>query len=1201
MRASSDSLDDGINDGVTILLQRPITIPFQSVGCTVQIVVRLGGTSAHEFVVRAVSNSSPRVLYSERVVPIDDVFSLLNDESSSSSMIQAATDSGDLISLRALLISMFKEVDDDGNGYLTYDEFEMLMEKVELGIQPRELRYVIQEADENENGVVEFDEFVPLAVDMIQSFRALNRAKIVCSQRDSMFEEEVRAKMNTYDFEHLSGICMEKLHEHDPKQYGVMRITEFKRCLSQVAYAADLSESSIAMIVHKLPSDSFGRLLYNGLIDVMEKVKFIELKNKLVHENASSMQEDLFLACRKAEMSQVALEGDGTGAVGILSESIVANILANCGENLSRLQICVLLVAGKNSYGDVDYIQFVPIAAKAIEYMFEPKALRQRAELIEKTDLGSEELLHAATTDVDLFVEKFRGLFDSCDVDHSGMMGVEEFFLCIKALEMELTDAEIEAYWSSIHQDAHPTDDGVLAGEISFQAAVDFLRENIRGMERKKQNRQLAKTLHTTNNFLNMAEEQIKEKEEELTSKLTKLFALSDEANTGFFTTTEMHHILSSLDLGMTEVELGMIVSEADRMDGDEDGLIEHALFLPKCVELLLTFVAKMATDLKENENAKYALELAEKIISSNTDEIMQIASYIRTRLVVIDEGVKNTESRFSALHDMLRDFHSGLTKSEATAIYDHFLNEARGKGSEMGVETLLAMTSGKVQREERVRSHALQLEDGSAPQASPGEDMEGPISPNTNQASKKRIGGYLTKDQMRRNKKKTLAATVATLQANHKVTLKKDLSEIIELVTSVRRVSIQTNIMKQMNPVSCTKLVLNRLLELREDMIEAGEVEKMSIYLPVKACYEALKSLSELRLSQPQILSIISWAECYDKTGMNLDYQRFAEHAAKVMTQLFDTETLLARSHILDNTKDIEKESMQGMSKEDINEYLRQALGGEDSVSLEKYVEMLQMMPVVKLSRAEAIAAASAHHEMFFEGKLAGETVIELTFDILQHICRERFVQRRIALHIHDGKATTKQIDTLKKVAEKFIDFVNVRPVHQNSAAGGAGGVSAKPASGYTADTAKMRGNLLEITLTNEKRGPEIKKRVDANIVESVAPGYGGASNEDDSDMNGSEIFLLESPVTLKVQPRFAKSEKSSLLLGKEGSTVPRRTLRKSPLKKGESLLIANVHSSIPDTVSGTIKVLAVEQEQTMDRHLNLTVDISRGEYSSL
>ena len=98
LKASRDSYDGTSEDGLTVLLQRPFTIPFQSIGCTIQIAVRLEGSPAHELVVRALSNSSPRVTYHERVVSIDDVYSLLSDEASSSSMIQAATDSGDLVS-----------------------------------------------------------------------------------------------------------------------------------------------------------------------------------------------------------------------------------------------------------------------------------------------------------------------------------------------------------------------------------------------------------------------------------------------------------------------------------------------------------------------------------------------------------------------------------------------------------------------------------------------------------------------------------------------------------------------------------------------------------------------------------------------------------------------------------------------------------------------------------------------------------------------------------------------------------------------------------------------------------------------------------------------------------------------------------------------------------------------------------------------
>ncbi len=46
---------------------------------------------------------------------------------------------------------------------MTFDEFQTLLEKVELGISPQEMRFVISEADENENGVVDYCEFVPLA------------------------------------------------------------------------------------------------------------------------------------------------------------------------------------------------------------------------------------------------------------------------------------------------------------------------------------------------------------------------------------------------------------------------------------------------------------------------------------------------------------------------------------------------------------------------------------------------------------------------------------------------------------------------------------------------------------------------------------------------------------------------------------------------------------------------------------------------------------------------------------------------------------------------------------------------------------------------------------------------------------------------------------------------------------------------------
>ena len=51
--------------------------------------------------------------------------------------------------------------------------------------------------------------------------------------------------------------------------------------------------------------------------------------------------------------------------------------------------------------GMINYFQFVLVVVKAIiEIMFEPKALRQRAELIEKTDLSPEALLQGMSSDM---------------------------------------------------------------------------------------------------------------------------------------------------------------------------------------------------------------------------------------------------------------------------------------------------------------------------------------------------------------------------------------------------------------------------------------------------------------------------------------------------------------------------------------------------------------------------------------------------------------------------------------------------------------------------------------------------------------------------------------------------------------------------------------------------------------------------------
>lgn len=371
--------EEGESDGFHVLLFRPFSIPFESKNCVVYIMA-CSREYDENLYLRIVSNSTPMELYSERPVSIDVAHEIVNNSSTSSLMYSANND--DLMSLRELLVQMFKEADDDGNGYLTFDEFDALMGKLELGISSNELRYVIQEADDNDNGVVDYDEYVPLAVDLIQSFRARNKAKVFCMQRDSMIEDEVVAKMKTLDFETMTQHCIDKIQEYDPKKFGMLRLSDLKKALIAVSFSVGLTDVEIQMICNKLPVDQFGRCLYNSIGEVLQKVRFATLKLAIVESQASDLHHHLLEACR-AEERQLRMDVPSAEEQGLTGElpfaSLVKVLQAFPKLSLSRLQILVIMAESGVDAAKINYQHFLPIVAKSIEFMFEPRALRQRA------------------------------------------------------------------------------------------------------------------------------------------------------------------------------------------------------------------------------------------------------------------------------------------------------------------------------------------------------------------------------------------------------------------------------------------------------------------------------------------------------------------------------------------------------------------------------------------------------------------------------------------------------------------------------------------------------------------------------------------------------------------------------------------------------------------------------------------------------
>ena len=233
--------------------------------------------------------------------------------------------------------------------------------------------------------------------------------------------------------------------------------------------------------------------------------------------------------------------------------------------------------------GMVNYNQFMPVAAKTIEIMCEPKALRQRAELIEKTDLSANSLLHGMSTEE--FQNKLTTLFKSYDVDKSGLIDRDELKACLSSFDFEIPENSL----SLLLITSNITTDGSL----TLEGFVKFFSDNLLMLEKERQLKLLQESVHKQpRSPSRLMSTVVDDDGDDLHSKtigdfnahLTSIFELADTDNTGFLPVDEVENILNSLEVDITSFQLECLFTE---IKISSDGKIHYAEFIPVCADLL--------------------------------------------------------------------------------------------------------------------------------------------------------------------------------------------------------------------------------------------------------------------------------------------------------------------------------------------------------------------------------------------------------------------------------------------------------------------------------------------------------------------------------------------------------------------------------------------------------------------------------------
>ncbi|GMH75896.1 hypothetical protein TrLO_g14911 [Triparma laevis f. longispina] len=864
----------------------------------------------------------------------------------------------DMLELSELLSGLFMEADQSGTGSLKYEEFIRCMEKADLGIEAHELRLVMAEADDNDDGVIDYDEFVPIAIDLIQAFKARAHARRKQQDQDAYVDEEALKMLYTDDLETTVKFLLELLHEVDNRNSGSVTRQEFKQCLNNPG--TGLTKVEAKMIENEASRDKFGRIQYKSISEVVFKVRLTTIKNAIIETQASDIQKYIMDMCRDQERDD---SGDDNipdsefPYTGQLTDRKIANLLQSANMlSLNRLQVLAIMCEADVIDGMVDYWKFVPTAAKAIENMFEPTAIAQRANLLEQSNTSDEALMQGRQREE--VEDMVRKRFKASDVDGDGWLNPQEFSKCLESLELGLSKSEINALMTAADLDGN--------GFIDLDEFVQLAYDQLLYLEREKHIRELQSTVINETNLLmspqhartraasisgveeDTADENAVTAMEEM---LIKLFTKADFNHTGYLTANEFREILDSLDLGVTSFQQTILMAEADE---NEDGKIQYGEFVPVCAELLQAFKAKASAEKDATAKENEINDQVKLFVANNKNQLKLKINSMIDSFSVADKNNTKSLSR-SNMVSLLRS-NPNLEKSEVNMILHSIPHESNGESSYNNIEEIMQevfFANIKRKYEEEV----------------PHSSLESHIV-------------QMLEDEEKSLRKEEEAAMKAQKEADG---------------GSSSSVSLEDEKMAERRK----KEGGLESLDFDDDDSQVSVLSMTAGFLPANRVFNALKNAKHLRLSRVQLLAVMSLAGVDESSADEVPYRHFATIAAEMITKFYDPREIKRRALLEKRTDMNPLKLLNGLGKDDMVKRLTDKLTsidgkGRGNVSEEIFKQVLQQCldqcDLTKSDFSSLLTSAKRNSA----GRIIWKPFVDSVYSLVLTLKRER--------HLHEG-----------------------------------------------------------------------------------------------------------------------------------------------------------------------------------------------------
>jgi len=401
----------------------------------------------------------------EKEVHVEDALEEAAVVGAKDAQIESETDE----QLSALLESIFRKADANGDGTLDLDEFRKAVSSDELKLNPDEIDSLMLQADANRNGKIEYAEFVPLGCEMIAALRARESQLAHAGVEGELAEAVAHETMHGYSKEKLNEVMLQAFQEYDADHNGKLSIEEFETCLRATRLnQTSLTKSEITAAMRMADVNKNGVVEYIEFVPLMYDTLVKAMASAFLHERKLDQTERYLLEVFR--LNDLARKG-------VFSLAVLKNALKEADLlKLSDLQVhAIASIAPFDADGNVDYNEFVRSAAAMVQRIKNPKLTSKHTLAVRRAALMPLAALNEEKK------ESVKGVikkaFAQQGAEASGNLDASDFFRCLKEAALGLTRAQVNYLYSSANVD---TDGKVSIDEfanVAFQILLNFSLE----------------------------------------------------------------------------------------------------------------------------------------------------------------------------------------------------------------------------------------------------------------------------------------------------------------------------------------------------------------------------------------------------------------------------------------------------------------------------------------------------------------------------------------------------------------------------------------------------------------------------------------------------------------------------------------------------------------------------------------------------